>query len=425
MVVPTVMAHAVAVYVFYERHWESVSRNMAYALNGEIAYIRQHIEKSPDNFQEIANSAKANLGLQLLQPSDNNKFSVKSLRPQKGYDFFRKATSQADLNLQGVYKRDGYSKLRIIFNDIAGKQLMVKVSPKRLGSQTTYIFVFWLIGASLLFIMVATIFLRNQVRPIVKLAKATEMFGRGQEIADFRPSGAREVRQAATAFLMMSRRIRRQIEQRTEMLSGISHDLRTPITRMKLQLAMLPESVEQKNLKADVNDMERMTDEYLQFARGAEREDLITVHLHNYLSDIIKRYNRQHKNISLGEFAKDIQGDILLQIRPNAFHRAVCNLLDNAAKHGNKVEVGATQGTYAVRIFIDDNGSGIPKQERNNVFKAFYRVDKSRNQDKGAGVGLGLTIARDIISAHGGQIELADSPMGGLRVVIRMPLPVS
>jgi two-component system osmolarity sensor histidine kinase EnvZ len=263
---------------------------------------------------------------------------------------------------------------------------------------------------------VALLFMRNQIRPIRRLAAAAERFGKGRDTPGFKPEGALEVRQASRAFLVMRERIQRQISQRTEMLAGVSHDLRTPLTRMKLQLALLGDSPDIAELKADVAEMERMIEGYLAFARGEGSEVPEPTDLAALIDDVCQAARRQGAVIDLA-----IDGDLILPLRPQAIRRCVTNLISNARRYGGYIAVAAGRRGRMVEVTIDDDGPGIPAERREEVFKPFYRLEASRNQATG-GTGLGMTIARDIARHHGGDVTLDTSPLGGLRCVIRLPM---
>ncbi len=258
--------------------------------------------------------------------------------------------------------------------------------------------------------------MRNMVKPIRKLAEAADALGKGRDVPDFKPYGAREVRRAAAAFLIMRDRLKRQMQQRTEMLAGVSHDLRTPLTRMKLQLALLGHKPEAADLAADVSEMEQMVEEYLAFARGEGSEQAVPVDVPEMLEDIVETAQRHGGKVTLT--AKD---PIRLTLRPNGFRRCITNLIANAARFGQHVQLQAAHKSHFVEITVDDDGPGVPEDKREDVFRPFYRLDHDRNRGTG-GAGLGLTIARDVVRGHGGNIALANSPLGGLRVVIRLPV---
>lgn len=290
------------------------------------------------------------------------------------------------------------------------------ISRKRLYSPTTTIFVLWMVGTSMLLFGIATLFMRNQVRAVRRLAFAADNFGKGRDVPDFKPEGAAEVRQAAAAFALMRERIKRQISQRTEMLAGVSHDLRTPLTRMKLQLAMMDGIDGVAELKDDVADMERMVDGYLAFARGEGSEGAESTSLTALLEDVVGKLRREGAAIDL-----HCEEEMTLALRPHAMARSLMNLVGNAVRYGKHVSVRASRRAGAAEVVIDDDGPGIPPERREDAFKAFVRLEESRNPETG-GVGLGLTIARDILRGHGGDVLLESSPFGGLRVRLRLPM---
>ena len=284
---------------------------------------------------------------------------------------------------------------------------------KKIAPSSARIFALWITFPGLLLILIAIIFLRNQTRPIVNLAKAAEKFGRGELIKEFRPSGAQEIRQAAFEFDRMRKRISIHLNQRSEMLAGISHDLRTPLTRLKLQLAFLKQEDLAKKMGDDILEMERMLNEYLEFARYQKNEETNLLNINFVIKDITKKYDSEKIELKL-ETTNDIK------LRPNSFKRCLANIIDNGLSYGKKIEITTKQKMNHLVIFIDDDGPGIPENERQNVIKPFYRIDKSRGLNK-SGVGLGLSITNDIIRSHGGSISFEGSPLNGLRVKIALP----
>ena len=285
---------------------------------------------------------------------------------------------------------------------------------KRLAIGTIFLFVGWLVGSALLLFSIAALFMRNQVRAIHRLARSAEAFGMGRDVPAIRPEGASEVRQAAAAFNRMQERIRRFLAQRTEMLAGVSHDLRTPLTRLRLALAMLPRTEELSQdvveMTADVEEMERMIGGYLAFARGEATEQAEAVNLAAILDDVAAGARRAGALLEL-----KVPADLTMKLRADAIRRAVTNLVDNARRHGGHVELGAQTQGRSVLVTVDDDGPGIPADKRESVFRPF-------ESGSSGGTGLGLTIARDIVRAHGGEIVLEDSPLGGLRARIRLPV---
>ena len=284
----------------------------------------------------------------------------------------------------------------------------------RVTSSTARIFALWITVPAIIMVIISLIFLKNQTRPITNLARAAEKFGKGEEIEEFKPSGASEIRQAGYEFDKMRKRIIRHLNQRSEMLSGISHDLRTPLTRMKLQLAFIKDNELSKKLSEDINEMEKMLNEYLQFTSSSYQEKDEIFDLSELIDDIIQKYNNE--NIS-----KNLIPRVYLNGRKNLIKRCINNLIDNSIKYAKKIKIELSKKENGLFVKIDDDGPGIPKSEYDNVFKPFYKIDKSRADAK-ASVGLGLSIASDIIRSHGGNIKLEKSKMNGLSVKIFLPV---
>jgi two-component system osmolarity sensor histidine kinase EnvZ len=283
----------------------------------------------------------------------------------------------------------------------------------KIAPSSARIFALWITLPGLLLILIAIIFLKNQTRPIINLAKAAEKFGKGESTTEFWPSGALEVRQAGYEFDRMRKRITVHLNQRSEMLSGISHDLRTPLTRLKLQLAMLKQQDLAKKMGEDIEEMERMLNEYLEFSRYQKNEKTELMNINHLIRDVTKKYEEKKIKLSLEECSK-------INIRPGSIKRCLANLIDNALAYGKTTEIITKKMMNNMLILIDDDGPGIHESEHQNVLKPFYRIDKSRGQNK-LGVGLGLSIANDIIRSHGGSIYLEKSPLNGLRVKISLP----
>jgi two-component system osmolarity sensor histidine kinase EnvZ len=295
--------------------------------------------------------------------------------------------------------------------------VLITIAPKkRLFSSTAIVFVLWMVGTSLILFTIAMFFMRNQVRPIRRLAIAAENFGKGRDVSSFKPEGASEVRQAATAFLAMRDRITRQIRQRTDMLAGVSHDLRTPLTRMRLEIEMLNDATGAKHLKTDITEMEHMLEGYLAFARGEGTEQPRQTDLTSIVDGVVAQARRNG-----GEIDYHSEDSFELPLRQNAFKRSITNLIDNASRFAEHISIRIGLRDDAIEIIIDDDGPGISEEHRDDVFKPFFRIEGSRNQGTG-GIGLGMTIARDVIRSHGGELQLSTSPIGGLRVIIRLPI---
>ena len=297
--------------------------------------------------------------------------------------------------------------------------LHLVVPRARVTASNADIFIIWMIGSSLVLIAIAGLFLRNQIRPIERLAYAAENFGKGRTVEGFKPYGATEVRRAASAFMQMRERIERFVQQRTDMLAGISHDLKTPLTRMRLQLAMMKKDADSEALASDLLEMERMVNEYLDFARGEGGEAAEPADLAVLLAEAVADAARAHDAGS--RIGLMIADPVTLAIKRNALKRCLVNLIDNALKYGGRVEVGVKRAGRRIEISIEDNGPGIAEDRREEAFRPFRRLDEGRNLQTG-GVGLGLAIARDIARAHGGDVALENSPLGGLRAVIRLPV---
>ncbi|MDP2206902.1 MAG: ATP-binding protein [Alphaproteobacteria bacterium] len=421
---PILLMQLIVSFVFFDRHWESMSGRLVYAIAGEVSMLTsQIIDAGGDAEREkiIAESAKS-LDIQIMVEPLMPEMLAESASPFEKFYWFsigRKLDSALDRRLMYDFRVHDYAgdekRFKIVVQ-LDDTRMAVFVCPeRRLNSSTTYIFILWLIGSAIVLFGIAIIFMRNQIRPIRRLAIAAEKLGKGQDVPDFKPVGAREVRQAARAFLDMKERLKRQIEQRTAMLAGVSHDLRTPLTRMKLQLAMAKDDEMAVHLRQDIGEMEKMLEAYLDFAKGESSEAPEMTDLGSILSRIIGRAQRQ------GESIQAQMGDkLMIRLRPVAAERAMANIIGNACKYGKTVWVNAYEQSGAIEIAVDDDGPGIPAELRDDVFRPFFRIEKSRNKKTG-GIGLGLSIARDIIHGHGGEIFLEDSNRGGLRVVVRWP----
>lgn len=420
LIIPVLLIQVIATYIFFDRHWSKMTGRLAYAVAGEISILADQVEAeggSPDIDAIAGYAARA---LDLLVSFE----AGKTLDSETSYAARRSIMAATlaealDSQLRRPYAVDVdvHEKWINVSAQIKNGLLHVSLPQRRLFSSSGYIFLLWMIGVSVVLLAIAILFMRNQIRPIRRLAVAAERFGRGLDVpATFKPEGAYEVRQAARAFLEMHERIRRQIQQRTTMLAGVSHDLRTPLTRMKLQVAMLGDNPDADALKSDIGDMERMIDAYLDFARGAGEEAVVHTDLRVVLERVATSLRRQGADVDL-----QMEGDLALPLRPVAFERCLNNLAGNARKYAKAVWVTARREDGFIRIMIDDNGPGIPAHQYEEVFRPFVRGEPSRNQATG-GVGLGLPIAQDIVHGHGGRIWLEKSPRGGLRVMVEIPV---
>ena len=417
IVTPLIVLQLVSAAIFFESHWDKVTLRLARGVAGDISAVINLLRRHPDveNRDWIFSVAAENMEMTVsikdkaVLPSDSREPSglmermlTRALKSYVGRPF-RIDTESIDRHV-------------VIDVQLASGVLHVVTTRKRLFSSTAYVFVIWMVGTSLILFGLATIFMRNQVKPIRRLAIAADNFGKGRDESGFKPEGASEVRQAASAFLAMRERILRQISQRTDMLAGVSHDLRTPLTRMKLQLEMLGVDKGADGLKADIAEMEHMLDGYLAFARGEGTEKPVATDLTALLEEAAAQARRKGGIVDL-----HTEGRLTVPLRPHAFKRCLTNLMDNAMRFADHVSVRAGKRDDAIEITVDDDGPGIPDDQREEVFRPFYRIEGSRNPGTG-GVGLGLTIARDVVRGHGGDITLSQSPNGGLRARVRVPL---
>ena len=425
LVVPLVLLQVVSAYVFYGTHWDLVTRRLALGLASDIDAVVDMMDAFPGeaNRTRIFSIAQDSMALEitLIDHAELQRHGMVGAAPRYqniivGYSLETNLVNALTGTLHRPFFIDAKSSDKIVEVQVQLTEgvLNVRASRKRLYSPTTTIFVLWMVGTSMLLFGIATVFMRNQVRAVKRLAYAADSFGKGHDVPNFKPEGAVEVRQAAAAFALMRERLARQIGQRTEMLAGVSHDLRTPLTRMKLQLAMM-QGEGSAELAADVADMERMVEGYLSFARGEGGEATEPVDLSALLEDVVGKLRRGGAVIDL-----HCEQQLVLQLRPDAIARSLTNLVGNAVRYAKHVAVRAGRRDDAAEVLIDDDGPGIPAERRDEVFKAFVRLEGSRNPKTG-GVGLGLTIARDIVRAHGGDVFLEDSPFGGLRVRLRLP----
>jgi len=418
IVAPMVLLQAVLTYIFFDAHWDEVTRRLSKGVAGDIATVVDLYERRDPNLDiaQIRDLAANNMKLSVAEwPSD-----TLPRREQRALLPLLDKTLEGELNkrLDREFWFDTTSYPEHI--DIRVKTdlgvLRIIAQRKRVSASNAPIFIVWMFGASAVLIVVAVLFLRNQIRPIQRLAFAAERFGKGRTVDFFKPSGATEVRAAGQAFLDMKERIERHITQRTEMLAGVSHDLRTPLTRLKLQIAMLGNTEDLEDMKSDIQEMERMLEEYLSFARGQAGEEPEAIELGPFLEDLVERFRAQEEAVGLERF-----GELEVTARPNALRRVVTNLLDNALRHGSRAVVTARRVPEGVEIRVDDDGPGIAEERREEAFRPFHRLDEGRNLDAG-GVGLGLAVSRDIVRGHGGELTLAHSPLGGLRAVVRLPV---
>jgi two-component system osmolarity sensor histidine kinase EnvZ len=418
IILPLVLAQLIATWIFYDRHWDTVERRLATGVAGDIALTLDSLRyaDTPDEVAALLLRAADATDLYFIfRPGETLPRGVREAGDSR---IEEQLAAALDERVNRPFQIDAdYDPRDILISIETHDGVMQVAAPrKRLFTPTTYIFVLWMAGSSLVLLAVASLFMRNQVRALRRLAAAAESFGKGHDVPAFKLEGATEVRQAAAAFLKMRDRIRRQITQRTEMLAGVSHDLRTPLTRMRLALEFLgQEGPEVAELKDDVIVMERMVQGYLDFARGEGPEQPRDTDVGLLIEEVAAAARRDGADISLA-----LPEDYVLPLRPDAMRRCIANLLNNARRYGSHVWVTALPITDGIDITIDDDGPGIPAAQRENVFRPFFRLDAARSPETG-GVGLGLTIARDVARGHGGELTLEESPQHGLRVRLHLP----
>ena len=417
IIAPMVLLQSVVTFVFLERHWQTVTHRLSTVTVQNIALLMDLYERNPKDAGALTALAETNLGLRVrFAPGEE----LPQVRSKPFFDLLDSTLSdELERRIKLPYWIDtvGRSDFVDIRVKLDGAVMHVLAKRSQTYASNSHIFLVWMLGTSLVLLTVAILFLRNQIKPILRLSDAAESFGKGRPMpADFKPRGAREVRQAAHAFIEMRDRIERHVEQRTVMLAGVSHDLRTVLTRFKLQLALFEETPELDAMRADVDEMQAMLEDYMAFAKGDSGEDISRVDIGEILNEV---QSQAHGNKAVAIEVKG--GPIVVPVRRHAFKRAVANLVNNAARFADNVSVSAAKHNGSLTVEVDDDGPGIPAEEREHVFRPFYRVDHARNQDSGS-TGLGLAIARDIARIHGGDIALGESRLGGLKAVLKVPV---
>ena len=414
ILMPLIFLQTAMFFFFYDRHWQTVSRRLATDVASEIQMISDFISMQ-DSMFEVHSFIKTAQNALFLKMD----FKEHQLIPFQSLNKTDASVGHLSYELNAldypVYMSEVENKQLSVMVQLPRGVLSVLIPQKRFYSSTVLVFLGWTIGCSFLLFLIAFLFMKNQVRSIEKLARASELFGIGHEIA-FKPTGATEVKRAGFAFLLMKDRILKYLSERTTMLAGVSHDLRTPLTRMKLQLSMMPKDETTIDLTEDVDEMEKMLNGYLSFARGEGKETAQLFQLDELVSMLVEKQRKIDQDISL-----HIEESVSITGRLNDLTRAITNILTNAARYAKKTKLTLGIRNKKAFLMFDDNGPGIPKEKRDDVFRAFYRLESSRNKATG-GIGLGLTITRDIILSHGGEISLAESPLGGLRVLVYLPL---
>ncbi|QBX36987.1 HAMP domain-containing protein [Brevundimonas sp. S30B] len=418
IVLPVAVMQVAVTWAFFDAHWQTVTARLSDGLAGDIAWAVETYgdDPTPENLSLIAGRAERTLSLSIaLQPGAA--LPEEQRRGALGVvDRAVERALQSRLDQPFWFDTTRYPAYIDIRVEAPGGVLRIIAPRERAVATQAHIFVLWLLIATLLLMGIAVLFIRNQVRAIERLADAAEAFGRGETVPRFKPHGAREVRAAATAFLAMRDRIQRHIDQRTALLASVSHDLRTPLTRLRLELALAPHFKRQDAMRADMDEMEHMIDEYLAFARGEAGEALQPVEIAALLGAVAEDARRAGAEVEIR--AAD---ELIAQVRPLAMKRALTNLAGNAASHGEQVRLSARILTSGgLEIAIEDDGPGIPDDMHEEAFRPFSRLDAARNQNR-KGVGLGLAIARDVARGHGGDISLGRSDLGGLKAVMRLP----
>ena len=410
---PTIFLQLIITIVFYDSIWIKANKNSTRALAAQLKTIQEVYQNDKKNLDFLTDSYKNNFNFEIgiknnILPNDTGerKFSPmdRSLRREL------KSTFGNDNYFFNTSKFKNAVEIKIKSEN----EIIEFLVPKEMvATSSVRLFVLWTTLPSILLIIIALIFLKNQTRPLVKLAKAAERFGKGDYVNDFRPSGAQEIRKAAYEFDRMAKRINRHLNQRSEMLSGISHDLRTPLTRLKLQLAMISQKDLSEKMSKDIDEMEGMLNDYLQFAKTQAKESTININLNKLFEEISKNLNSKNLKV-LYEENIDLKG------RPMALKRSFENVIQNGLTYGENIFVKIQKSSNRALIIFEDDGPGIPEDQYKNVFKPFFRLDKSRSLNQ-SGVGLGLAIVEDVINSHGGNIQLAKSKYDGLQVKISLP----
>ncbi len=411
---PTIILQIIITIVFYDSIWIKANKNITRSLVAQLKTIEEVYQNDKSNLDFFTDSYKNNFNFEI---GINQEVFPKNSGERK----FSPMDRSLRRELKSIFGNNNYwfntSKFKnaVEIKIRSGNDVIEFLVPKEMVSNSSVrLFVLWTTLPSILLIIIALIFLKNQTKPLVKLAKAAERFGKGDYVNDFRASGSQEIRKAAFEFDRMAKRINRHLNQRAEMLSGISHDLRTPLTRLKLQLAMLNQQDVSKKMSKDIDEMEKMLNDYLQFAKTQAQENTSEIDLNNILNSLVIDFNTE--KISLVK-SKEL---IKLKGRPTALKRSFENIIQNGLIYGNKVNVDVQKGNNRAFVVIEDDGPGIPEDQYKNVFKPFFRLDKSRSLNQ-SGVGLGLAIVEDIINSHGGNIQLGRSKYNGLYVKISLP----
>ena len=417
ILIPIILVQIISVFIFYDRHWDSVSRHMSSNLANDLGFLIDELGPNPTKDQRALSAIRARqyfgiifywLEKGILKPNQflddkfkNFKYALSNRIKKPFYLSTQENTGQIIVDIQ-----------------LANGIVRMNIDKKRLFVSTGLTFIMWSIGSSVILFSIAIIFLRGQVRPILRLAQAARQIGFGRDVSNYQIEGATEVRLAGRAFQAMRHRIKRQITERMDILAGVSHDLRTPITRMKLQIAMQTDDSQSKDLEQDLNEMDKMIDSYLEFARNEREEEMVEASLFKIIQQASKLSDPKQEKIYIHPSTNDIP---IFPMQVRSISRALTNLFDNAIKYAGKANVSSQIFDDHCEIYIDDNGPGIPREKREEALLPFNRLENSRNKNTG-GTGLGLSITNNALLAHGGEFFLEDSPLGGLRARLLLPL---
>ena len=409
IIVPAIIGQLIAVYIFYQRHWYNVTEHTSGFIVNEIISLIKDVDYklSPDKIESYLNLN--------YKFTPDTKIPNLPVRNSEELEILAHSLEYKISNNKAIFLNEN-GKIEI-YLQIGSDQLKIILPAKILINPTTYIFVLWILFLTITLIAISLIFSKNQIKSILALTSAAENYGRGENIDNYKPTGAKEIRKAGLAFLKMKDRIEKQSAKRTQMLAMISHDLKTPLTRMKLQVELMNDSEEKEELKYDIDSMQQMIASYLDFARGEGGEEFIQIEINSWLTDYIKnKWNGCNIEV------KKEKKKIFARIKPHSFERALANLIGNSIKYSTKQKISVYSSRDNVIISIEDNGTGINDEDKKNVFRPFYRIDKSRSLDSSSSVGLGLAITKEIINGHYGNIILMDSKdLGGLLVKITVP----
>ena len=410
---PILILVVLTTFIFYQTSWSIISKRLAQSVVADINVIVKLIDQNLK--PEAIQIAKKDFKMDVIYKKDTD-LNPLSFRPQRGILPRRLQQSLEELERPFFYDLSNLEKGAAIAIQLNNDLLIISVHKDRLYNESAFVFLLWMFFASLILLLLSYLFMKGQIRPLKRLAIIAETFGRGLDAPELKGSGSLEIRQTTNAFNQMRTRIKRFLKQRTDMLAGVSHDLRTPLTRMKLQLSLMKDDDAKKELEYDIKEMTAMLNSYVSFVRGETPETIENIQLNDLIKNICQNLDREKYEITETYSRKiDTSG------RPLQIKRAIQNILDNARRYASKIQIDVSANNDECFISISDNGPGIPEKNYEDVFKPFFTLDPSRNKMKGES-GLGMTISRDIIRSHGGDIKLSLSSIGGLKTVINLPI---